>query len=28
VDLPLTSVGRHALRGIAEEQELFRLQPD
>jgi len=28
VDLPLTSVGLHALRGIAQEQELFRLQPD
>jgi hypothetical protein len=25
VDLPVTSVGRHDLRGIARSQELFKL---
>ena len=28
VDLPVTSVGRHDLRGIAKSQELFRLADD
>ena len=28
IDMPVVSVGRHDLRGIANAQELFRLAPD